>query len=87
MPWPLWWLIGAGQPMAKAQIRNQVRRLREERGITQSDLASTSACTRQTIIMLEQERYVPSLSLAFAIARSLGAALEEVFESEEPPDQ
>ena len=70
--------------MAKAKIRNHVRRLREERGLTQTDLARTSGCTRQTIIMLEQERYVPSLSLAFAVARSLGAAIEEVFEPEEP---
>jgi putative transcriptional regulator len=73
--------------MAKAHIRNHVRRLREERGITQSDLARTSDCTRQTIIMLEQERYVPSLSLAFAVTRSLGVALEEVFEPEESTDK
>ena len=72
--------------MAKAHIRNHVRQLREERGITQSDLARNSACTRQTIIMLEQERYVPSLSLAFAVAQSLGVALEEVFEPEESTD-
>ena len=71
--------------MAKAKIRNNVRQLREERGITQSGLARTCACTRQTIIMLEQERYVPSLSLAFAIAGSLGVPLEEVFEPEVPP--
>ena len=72
--------------MAKAQIRNHVRHLREERGITQTKLARASGCTRQTIIMLEQERYVPSLSLAFAVARSLGVALEVVFEPEESPD-
>lgn len=66
--------------MAKARIRNRVRELRERRGMTQSELARTSSCTRQTIIMLEQERYVPSLSLAFAVADSLGAALEEVFQ-------
>jgi len=66
--------------MAKAKIRNHVRRLREERGITQSGLAEASGCTRQTILMLEQERYVPSLSLAFGIAQSLGVALEDVFE-------
>jgi putative transcriptional regulator len=47
--------------------------------MTQSRLAERSGCTRQTIIMLEQERYVPSLSLAFAIAESLGCSLEEVF--------
>jgi len=68
--------------MAKAQIRNHVRRLREEQGITQTDLALASGCTRQTIIMLEQERYVPSLSLAFGVAQSLGVALEKVFEPE-----
>ncbi len=68
--------------MAKAKIRNHVRRLREERGITQTEFARRCGCTRQTIIMLEQERYVPSLSLAFAVAKSLGVALEEVFESE-----
>ncbi len=68
--------------MAKAHIRNCVRQLREEQGITQSDLARTSACTRQTIIMLEQERYVPSLSLAFAIAKSLGVAIGDVFKPE-----
>ncbi|MBE0644269.1 MAG: helix-turn-helix transcriptional regulator [Bacteroidetes bacterium] len=66
--------------MAKAQIRNHVRRLREAQEITQTDLARGCGCTRQTIIMLEQERYVPSLSLAFTIARVLGKALEEVFE-------
>ncbi len=71
--------------MAKARIRNHVRRLREKRGITQTELARTSGCTRQTIIMLEQERYVPSLSLAFAVTRSLDVALEEVFEPEESP--
>jgi len=68
--------------MAKAKIHNHVRRLREERGITQTDFARRCGCTRQTIIMLEQERYVPSLSLAFAVAKSLELTLEEVFEPE-----
>jgi len=68
--------------MAKAKIRNHVRELRESQALTQTELARRSSCTRQTIIMLEQERYVPSLSLAFAVARSLGVSLEEVFEPE-----
>lgn len=72
--------------MAKTKIRNHVRRLREERSTTQVDLARTSECSRQTIIMLEQERYVPSLSLAFAISRSLDVGIEEVFEPEEIPE-
>ncbi len=72
--------------MAKSRIRNHVRRLRLEKGLTQTDLASGSGCTRQTIIMLEQERYVPSLSLAFAVAKQLGAGIEEVFEPVESND-
>ena len=57
----------------KAEIRNEVRRLRFEHGqMTQQQLAERIGCTRQTVIMLEQERYVPSLSLAFEIARSRG---------------
>jgi len=68
--------------MAKARIGNQVKILREALGITQADLAARCGCTRQTIIMLEQKRYVPSLSLAFAVARALNAGVEEVFEPE-----
>lgn len=71
--------------MPKAEIRNHVRRLRFEHGeMTQQELAERSGCTRQTIVALEQGRYVPSLSLAFNIARVFGCRVEEAFE---PPDE
>jgi putative transcriptional regulator len=38
--------------------------------------------TRQTIIAMEQEKYSPSLELAFRIARAFGVPLEEVFSYE-----
>ncbi|MCW8926428.1 MAG: helix-turn-helix transcriptional regulator [Xanthomonadales bacterium] len=63
-------------------MRNRVRELREARGLTQAELAARSGCTRQTIIMLEKEKYVPSLSLAFAVAAVLGDRVEEVFQPE-----
>lgn len=67
--------------MPKARIRNQIRRLRFEHGeMTQQELADRVGCTRQTIIVLEKERYVPSLSLAFQIARVFNANVEEVFD-------
>lgn len=67
--------------MPRARIANNVRRLRFEHGeMTQQRLADLVGCTRQTIIVLEQERYVPSLSLAFRIARAFGAGVEDVFE-------
>jgi len=66
--------------MAKARIRNTIRRLRFEHGeMTQQELADSVGCTRQTIVMLEAERYVPSLALAMLIARTFGLTVDEVF--------
>jgi putative transcriptional regulator len=70
--------------MPKAEIQNQVRRLRFEHGeMTQQALADAVGCTRQTILLLEQSRYVPSLALALRIARTFGVTVEDVFELEE----
>jgi putative transcriptional regulator len=65
----------------RATIRNSIRRLRFEAGeMTQQALADAVGCTRQTIIVLEQGRYVPSLALAMRIARTFGRTVEDVFE-------
>ena len=54
--------------MAKGKINNHIRQLRfEQDEMTQQELADLCDCTRQTIIALEQERYVPSLILAIKI--------------------
>jgi putative transcriptional regulator len=67
--------------MPKATIRNRLRSLRFEAGeMTQQELADRAGCTRQTIIVLEQGRYVPSLVLALRIARTFGRTVEDVFE-------
>ncbi|NQU31033.1 MAG: helix-turn-helix transcriptional regulator [Anaerolineae bacterium] len=70
--------------MAKANIRNQIRRLRFEHDeMTQQELAEQVGCTRQTIIVLEKQRYVPSLALALKIAQIFGVTVEEVFQLED----
>jgi putative transcriptional regulator len=70
--------------MVKAIINNRIRRLRfDHNEMTQEELAGLAGCTRQTIIALEQGKYVPSIELAFKIARVFGVALEEVFQYEE----
>jgi putative transcriptional regulator len=67
--------------MAKAKIDNRIRKLRFNHGeMTQQELADRVGCTRQTIIVLERSRYVPSLSLAFEIANVFGKTIEEVFQ-------
>lgn len=69
--------------MGEGVIRSRIRQLRFERDeMTQQQLADLAGCTRQTIIALEQGGYVPSLALAFRIARAFDLGLEEVFEFE-----
>jgi len=66
--------------MGKSRISNNIRKLRflnEE--MTQQHLAEKVGVTRQTIIAMEQEKYSPSLELAFRIALVFGVPLEEVF--------
>ena len=66
--------------MPKAEISNCVRRLRFAHGeMTQQALADLVGCSRQTIVLLEQGRYSPSLSLAFRIARVFGRTVDEIF--------
>ena len=71
--------------MAKAaKISNRIRRLRFDNDeMTQEELANRAGCTRQTIIALEQGKYVPSIELAFKIAKAFAVTLEEVFQYEE----
>ena len=61
-------------------IRNKIRELREERGMTQQDLADEISVTRQTVIAIEQDKYSPSLETAFRIALVFGVPLEQVFQ-------
>jgi putative transcriptional regulator len=66
------------------RITNNIRRLRFDRGeMTQEELARRAGCTRQTIIALEQGKYVPSIELAFRIARVFRVNVEDVFQYEE----
>jgi putative transcriptional regulator len=66
------------------KINNNIRRLRfDNHEMTQEDLAKAVGCTRQTIIALEQGKYVPSLELAFKITGIFGVKVEDVFQYEE----
>ena len=70
--------------MAKDKVKNHIRKLRFERGeMTQQELSDQCGCTRQTIIALEQEKYVPSLILAIKIAKVFGKTVDEVFQLQE----
>ena len=64
-----------------SRVKNRIRRLRfDNNEMTQEELANRAGCTRQTIIALEQGKYVPSIELAFRIAKVFGVTLEEIFQ-------
>ena len=65
------------------RVKNRIRKLRfDHNEMTQEELANRVGCTRQTIIALEQGKYVPSIELAFRVAKAFNVPLEEVFQHE-----
>ena len=64
-------------------MRNDVRELRTDRGLRQEDLAKALKVSRQTVNAIETGRYLPSLPLAFALARYFGKCVEELFHGDD----
>jgi len=64
-------------------LKNNIAELRKARKETQEELANAVGVTRQTIISLENGRYIASLPLAFKIARHFGMAIENIFQEGE----
>ncbi|TVQ21782.1 MAG: transcriptional regulator [Spirochaetaceae bacterium] len=60
-------------------VRNRVRLCRAEKQMTQEDLADSVGVTRQTIGLIEKERYNPTIGLCLGLCRSLGKTLDELF--------
>jgi putative transcriptional regulator len=67
---------------AQYRILNKVKELRLARMWTQEQLAEASGVSRQSIISIERNRYVPSLELALIFARIFGCPTDEIFQLE-----
>ena len=66
------------------RIKNRIRRLCFDNDeMIQEESANCVDCTRQTIIALEQGKYVPSIELSLRITRVFEVPLEEVFQYDE----
>lgn len=57
--------------------------MREQAGLSQGELGTAVGVSRQTINSIERGRYLPSLPLAFHLARFFEAPIEEVFDAEQ----
>ncbi len=58
---------------------NRLKEIRGQLGLTQEQLAGMVSVTRQTIIAIEKEKFVPSVKLALELARALDTPLEKIF--------
>jgi putative transcriptional regulator len=72
--------LAADQPPGMpARVREQ----RTQREMSQGDLAQALGVSRQTVISIESGRYLPSLPLAFAIARFFHVTVDNMFGPEQ----
>ena len=60
-------------------MKNKLRVLRAERNWSQEVLATKLGVSRQTVNAIENEKYDPSLPLAFKIAELFESRIEEIF--------
>ncbi len=62
-----------------ANLQNQIKKMRNEKNITQQDLADAVGVSRQTIVAIEKGNYIPSLVLAMQLAGFFKVSVEKLF--------
>ena len=60
-------------------MKTRIKEYRATHNLTQEKLAEMVGVRRETIIFLEQGKYNPSLKLAYNVAKTLKATVEEIF--------
>lgn len=60
-------------------MENRIRERRKEMGLSQDELAKKCGVSRQTINAIENNKYDPTLSLAFSLARELNTPVDDLF--------
>ena len=62
-----------------SNVENKIREMRREKGLLQEQLAKKCGVSRQTINAIENNKYDPTLALAFKLAQELGTTADELF--------
>lgn len=60
-------------------MKQILRELRTEAGMTQADLAVKLGVSRQAVIALETDKHIPSLDLAYKISAVFARPVEDIF--------
>lgn len=64
-------------------MKNNIREMRKQRGLSQEDLAKKCGVSRQTVNAIENNKYDPTLALAFHLAKELLTTVDGLFLPEE----
>nr|WP_019637035.1 helix-turn-helix transcriptional regulator [Paenibacillus fonticola] len=68
-------------------MKNKIKEYRERKNFSQGKLAELCNVSRQTINAIENNKYDPSLQLAFDIAKTLGVTVDHLFSGDGGEDQ
>ena len=68
----------------ETDMENIIKSRRKELGFSQDELAKKCGVSRQTINAIENNKYDPTLSLAFRLANELQMTVDELFTPERP---
>ena len=60
-------------------MENCIRERRRELGISQEELAKRCGVSRQTVNAIENNKYDPTLALAFHLAKELETTVDQLF--------
>lgn len=60
-------------------LENKIKEIRKKLGITQEQLAKECRVVRQTINCIENDKYDPTLELAFKLSKTLKVKVDELF--------
>lgn len=66
-------------------MKNVIHEKRKALGLSQEQLARACGVSRQTINAIENNKYDPTLALAFQLSRALGVPVDGLFLPEEGP--
>jgi putative transcriptional regulator len=61
-------------------MKTRIKELRIKNKLTQEDLSKMVNVRRETIVFLEQGKYIPSLKLAYDISKVFKKKIEDIFE-------
>ncbi len=73
---PITFLIDS---MEEVKVKNKIKIFRAMHNLTQEQLADEIGVSRQTVNAIESDKYLPSLGLAFRIAKLFKVSIEEIF--------